>query len=174
MAFGQMGKRGDPVLGYSFLIALIDTTNALSAALGGISALASGGFSECSGLETGMEVEDYREGGSNGCVLKFPTRVTWTNIRLRRGVAWSDDLWKWHDGFVKGRGKRRDGVIVLLNEERDPAKVWQLSRALPVRWAGPTLNATQSQVAIEELELAHEGMRLLPIGAIQSAAKLLV
>lgn len=172
MAFGKWRKRTDPVLGHNFIVSLIDTTNVLTAALGVISALASGGFTECSGLETGMDIEDYREGGNNGLVLRFPTRVTWSNIRLRRGVAWSDDLWKWHDGFVKGKGKRRDGVILLLDEARNPVKIWQLSRALPVRWTGPSLSAAQSQVAIEELELAHEGLRLLQVSAVQAAARL--
>jgi phage tail-like protein len=119
------------------------------------------GFSECSGLEVALEVEDYQEGGNNGAVLHFPTRVKWTNLHLKRGVALSDDLWQWHYGFVQGTGARRDGVITLLDEQQNAVKSWSFKRGLPVKWTGPSLNATQSQVAFEEIEIEHEGMTLL-------------
>lgn len=161
--------RTDPFRGYNFLISLIDTSSLLTAVLGVISSVAHGGFSECSGLESGMDVEDYREGGNNGLVLHFPTRVTWGNLRLKRGLATSDDLWQWHAGFVQGTVKRRDGVIILQDDEGAPAKVWRLRRALPVKWTGPAMNAMQSQVAIEELELAHEGLQLISLGPLGGA-----
>lgn len=120
-----------------------------------------GGFSECTGLELGLDVEEYKEGGNNGTVLRFPTRAKWTNIKLKRGMALSDDLWLWHYGFVQGTVSRRDGVVTLLDEQQNPVKVWKFKRGLPVRWTGPSLNAMQSQVAVEELEIAHEGLTLL-------------
>jgi phage tail-like protein len=120
-----------------------------------------GGFSECTGLELGFDVEDFKEGGNNGTVLRFPTRAKWTNIRLKRGVALSDDLWQWHYGFVQGIVTRRDGVVTLLDEQQNPVKVWAFKRGLPVRWTGPSLNAAQSQIAVEELEIAHEGLTLV-------------
>ena len=104
--------------------------------------------------------EDYREGGLNTTVRHFPTRATWGNIRLRRGVAVSDDLWRWHDAFVNGHGTRRDGVIQLRNDRHEVVKEWRFRRGIPVRWTGPTLDAGQSRVAIEELEIAHEGLVL--------------
>jgi phage tail-like protein len=120
-----------------------------------------GGFSECTGLEIGLDAEEYKEGGNNGKSLRFPTRVKWTNIKLKRGVALSDDLWLWHYGFVEGTVSRRDGVVTLLDEQQNPVKVWAFKRGLPVRWTGPSLNAAQSQVAIEEIEIAHEGLTLM-------------
>jgi phage tail-like protein len=119
------------------------------------------GFSECMGLEMGMDIEEYKEGGNNGTTLRFPTRVKWTNIRLKRGVALSTDLWQWHYAFVQGTVSRRDGVITLLNEVQSPVKVWSFKRGLPIRWTGPSLNAMQSQVAFEEIEIAHEGLQML-------------
>jgi phage tail-like protein len=119
------------------------------------------GFSECSGLELALDIEEYKEGGNNGTVLRFPTRAKWTNLRLKRGIALSDDLWQWHYGFVQGTGTRRDGVVTLLDEQHNPVKAWSFKRGIPVKWTGPTLNATQSQVAFEEIEIAHEGMTLL-------------
>jgi phage tail-like protein len=120
-----------------------------------------GGFSECTGLELGFDVEEYKEGGNNGTVLRFPTRAKWTNLRLKRGVALSDDLRQWQYGFVQGNVSRRDGVITLLDEQQNPVKVWSFKRGLPVKWTGPNLNAMQSQVAVEEIEIAHEGLTLL-------------
>jgi phage tail-like protein len=119
-----------------------------------------GGFSECSGLEMQLKTEDYEEGGNNGTVLHFPKRTNWTNLRLKRGAALSDELWQWHFGFVEGRGKRRDGIVTLQDDEHKPVAVWHFVRGLPVKWTGPSLNAMQSQVAIEEIEIAHEGLRM--------------
>jgi phage tail-like protein len=76
----------------------------------------------------------------------------------------SDDLWTWHNDWVQGNGKRKDGLIVLLDESRSPAKVWKFKRGIPSKWVGPSLNATQSNVAIESLEIAHEGL-VLEVGA---------
>ena len=165
MALGVAGQRLDPVMGYNFLITLIESSSLLASVLAGIQNVVLGGFNECSGLEMALQVEDYNEGGNNVGVLRFPTRITWSNIRLKRGAALSDDLWKWHYSFVEGTGKRRDGVIVLQNDTHDPVKVWYFTRGLPVKWTGPALNATQSQLAIEELEIAHEGLKLYSPGA---------
>ena len=55
-----------------------------------------------------------------------------------------DDLWTWHFGWVQGQGTRKDGLIVLEDEGRNPAKVWKFKRAIPTKWVGPSLNAAQS------------------------------
>jgi len=156
--------RVDPLRGYNFAVALVDSTTSILAVLASITRSLAGGFSECSGLEATLEVEDYREGGRNDTVLKFPTRVTWSSIRLRRGMALTDELWQWHNGFVQGLGARRDGIVVLQNDLHIPVKGWAFTRGLPVKWTGPSLDAAQSRVAIEELDIAHEGLELLPIG----------
>jgi phage tail-like protein len=134
------GLRSDPFNSYNFLVMLVDSGG--PSALGAVSALLSpalGGFSECSGLETTIETEDYRQGGENDRVRHFPTRVTWGNIRLQHGVGLLDDLWSWHHGYVTGAGKRRDGVIVLQNDLHVPVKAWVFRRGIPVQWTGPTL-----------------------------------
>jgi phage tail-like protein len=155
------GDRIDPFRGYNFSVSMSDSTSALSVAfsLSGIPSV--GNFSECSGLETTLDVEDYKEGGNNGLIRKFPTRVTWGNIKLRRGIALNDELWLWHFDFVEGHGKRRDGVITLMDERQNPVKAWRFKRGLPVRYVGPAMNAAQSQIAIEELEIGHEGLKLM-------------
>lgn len=157
--------RVDPVGAYNFLVALVDSSSALATQMTQIDASPAGGFSECSGLEATLEIESYQQGGQNDRVLKFPTRVTWGTIRLRRGVALSDDLWLWHHGFVEGGGRRRDGLIVLQDELRATVKRWVFKRGLPAKWSGPSLDAARSGVAIEELEIVHEGLELVPAGA---------
>ena len=150
----------DPYGAYNFQISLIDSssTPASNAFVG--ARLALGGFSECSGLEMSLETEDYQEGGNNGTVLKFPKHVTYTPIRLKRGITVSDELWLWFYSFVEGEGTRKDGIILLLNEHQLPVKIWQFKRGLPVKWVGPSLDAAHSQIAIQELEIAHEGLKL--------------
>jgi phage tail-like protein len=157
-----LGGRIDPLLNHHFVVSLIDTSSSLaligSLARSSILDVAVGGFSEMSGLELSMQPEEYKEGGRNGAVLKFPNRVTWSNLTLKRGIGIGTALWDWHYGFVTGEGKRRDGMIVLLDEKKEPGRIWYFRRGLPVKYTGPTLNATQNNVAIESVEIAHEGI----------------
>jgi phage tail-like protein len=169
----QTALRSDPVLNHNFVVSLIDTSSTLailgSAALSAIFDVALGGFSECSGLEMSLKTEDYREGGINGAVLHFPSRVEWGAITLKKGVGSGTALWDWHYGFVEGRGKRRDGVIVLLTGAHLPNNIWYFSRGLPTKYSGPPMNAAQNTVAIESIEIAHEGIYQVPfVGAASS------
>jgi phage tail-like protein len=161
MASTAQAIRIDPYRAFNFLITLVDSANAPGTALTPKQSQPAGGFSECTGLDMSMDIEEYKEGGNNATILRFPTRVKWANLRLKRGVAIADDLWLWHYGFVQGRVVRRDGVVTLQDEQQNPVKVWSFTRGLPVKWTGPSLNATQNQVAIEELEIAHEGLKRL-------------
>jgi len=173
------GKRIDPVPAFNFVISLLDAPSQLVSVLRDVRRAPVGGFSECSGLESTIDFEEYREGGNNLGVLKFPTRTTHSAITLRRGIGLNNDLWVWHNGFVLGQGKRRDGLVILQNENHEPIKVWAFRRGLPSKYRGPTLNANQSAVAIEELEIVHEGLSLISppgvtieafLGAVQNAA----
>jgi phage tail-like protein len=174
----QTALRSDPVLSHNFVVSLLDTSSVLatigSALLSSLLDVAVGGFSECQGLEASMKVEEYSEGGNNGAVLKFPGRVSWTNITLKRGLAANSSLWDWSYGFVQGKGKRRDGVIVLLNGMMLPNTIWYFRRGLPLKYSGPQMNAAQNHVAIESIEISHEGIYQLPfgsaIGAVGTAA----
>jgi phage tail-like protein len=156
------GARWDPPLNHNFMVALVDSSSPLASigtfALQAIFDVPIGGFSECSGIELTMQPDEYKEGGNNGTVLKFPGRATWTNLTLKRGIGFDTTLWDWHYGFVTGKGSRRDGTITLLDAERNPSVVWFFRRGLPVKYTGPSLNATQSAVAIESIEIAHEGL----------------
>jgi len=169
--------RSDPVLNHNFVVSLLDTSSTLaivgSALLSGLLDAAVGGFSECQGLESSLKVEEYSEGGNNGTVLKFPGRVSWANLTLKRGVAANSSLWDWSYGFAQGRGKRRDGVVVLLNEMMVPNNIWYFRRGLPLKYSGPQMNATQNNVAVESIEISHEGLYQVPFvglgGAVANA-----
>ena len=153
--------RRDPLLAYNFQISLLESGRS-GGATGGLTPVA--GFSECTGLEGTLEVQDHPEGGLNGAVLRFPTRIKWSNLTLKRGLGRGLELWDWFYGFASGTGVRKDGVITLQNERHEPHTVWGFRRGLPVKYAGPTLNAAQSAVAVESLEIAHEGLFLIPGG----------
>jgi phage tail-like protein len=174
-----LASRHDPYRAHNFVVTLLDATAELTSAIKQIDRMKSGGFSECTGLESTIEVEEYKEGGNNGSALKFPTRGRTTPIVLKRGVTVNDDLWAWHNGFVLGRGSRRDGLIVLQNESRDPVKVWAFHRGMPTKYSGPSLSANDNGVALEQLEITHEGLALISpaqtlssiVGAVTSAAE---
>jgi phage tail-like protein len=165
------GVRADPLLNHNFIVSLLDSSSTLGTLAGGVLDVAIGGFSECAGLEMSMPPEEYKEGGRNGAVLKFPSRITWTNLTLKKGIGIGTALWDWHFGFVEGRGRRRDGAIMLLNEQHLPSVIWFFRRGLPVKYTGPSLNATQNNVAIEAIEIAHEGIhQVAGVGGVGAAS----
>jgi phage tail-like protein len=154
-------SRIDPLSVFNFYLTLIDASSSDGTLIAAALNYQVAGFSECSGLEATLEVLEYKEGGVNDYTHKFPTRASFTNITLKHGVIYEDDdLWDWHNGFVLGSGTRRDGLIYLMDESRSPAKLWRFTRGIPTKWLGPSLNATQNAVAIESLEIAHEGLFL--------------
>jgi phage tail-like protein len=173
-ALGAVGVRTDPVLNHNFIVSLIDSSSVLGAiasiAMSAVTDVALGGFSECTGIDLSIQPEEWKEGGKNDAVLKFPGRVTWGNITLRRGVGAGTALWDWHYGFVTGKGKRRDGMIALLNDLHVPNNIWYFRRGLPVKYTGPAMNASQSAVAIEAIEIAHEGLWQVPGVGLGAAA----
>ena len=153
--------RVNPLTVFNFYLTFIDSSNLGGTILSAVLNYAVAGFSEVSGLEATVEVMEFKEGGENGFVHKFPTRASFSNIVLKHGVIYLyDDLWTWHNDWVKGQGKRKDGLIVLEDEKGQPAKIWKFKRGIPMKWTGPSLNATQSAVAIESLEISHEGLEM--------------
>lgn len=154
---------------YNFSIKLIETAKPASALIGAFNPPIAGGFSECSGLEATMAIDEWREGGRNDAVLRFPGRVMHPTLKLRRGLAVSTELWDWHEQFLLGRGRRRDGVVELLDDEGNAVRTWRFHRGLITRWAGPSFNAMTSAAAIEEVEIAHEGLFVQTGGAFGEA-----
>lgn len=133
-----------PYQGYRFLVE--------------IDSLVVASFSEVSGLETSHETEDYAEGGLNDYTHRFPKRTTTSTLTLKRGMTDSHALWDWTSETRVGTVTRKNVTILLLDTEGAGTWGWQALRAYPVKWAGPQLQADQSAVAVETLELAHEGL----------------
>lgn len=165
----SLGQRVDPLLGYNFAVGLVDSTSTLEVSSAAIASVTAGGFSECTGLEMALDTEKFEQGGENGTIRQFPVRVRWTNLTLRRGITTNTALWDWHYAFIEGRGKRKDGFVALLDDRGRPSAVWAFRRGLPVKYTGPSLNASQGQVALEGLEIAHEGLVQIPTFASAGA-----
>lgn len=139
----------------------------LGAAAGG-AALADGAFQECSGLEVEMDVQEYLEGGRNDGVVRRVGRAKYVPLVLKRGMFYPEgdsvnrELWSWLQGVVAGERPvaRYDGVVEVLGDRDDVVATWVFDRGLPARIRGPELNAKTGEIAIEELHIAHEGLRL--------------
>ena len=166
--------RSDPLLGYNFRITLLESSSAAAAAttiaLSPLALQPVAGFSECTGLDMTLDTEDYEEGGNNGTVLKFPKRHKWGDITLSRGLTRNQELFDWYYAFTQGITRRRDGLIILMNERHEPHTVWRFRRGLPVKYTAPQLNAQQNSVAVETLAIAHEGLTLMSGAAGLAAA----
>jgi phage tail-like protein len=119
------------------------------------------GFAEVSGLTVETEIEEYREGGVNDFVHKLVKGTRHVPIVLKRGLTGSEVLWKWHNEVVQGKVTRRSGSIILFDEYYDEHRRWSFEEAYPIKWVGPDLNATSSEVAIEQLELTHNGFKII-------------
>lgn len=116
-----------------------------------------GGFSECTGLGLEIEVQEYVEGGVNDFVHKFPTRVKLGNLTLKRGVL-DASLWEWCTEVVPGKLSLVNGTIQVLGADAAVVMKWEVQNAFPVKIQGPDLNAGQSSVAVETLEICHQGL----------------
>ena len=117
-----------------------------------------GSFSEVSGLEVEVTPIEYRNGSEDITVRKLPGLKKFTNIALKRGVIGDLGFWKWIKSGLDGQVQRADGTIVLLDESRQEVMRFNFRRGWPCKWTGPALNAAANEVAIETLEICHEGL----------------
>ncbi len=120
------------------------------------------GFSEVSGLTQENQAIEYRDGSfMEYSSIKMPGLRKFNNITLKRGIVKSDnDLFKWLSTIKLNTVERRDLIISLLNETHQPVMVWKVHNAFPVKVEGPQLKATGNEVAIESIEIAHEGLEV--------------
>jgi phage tail-like protein len=133
-------------------------------------ALCRGAFSECSGLEASMEPKEINEGGRNYGVAQRQGRVTFANVVFKRGLTANRDLWSWFALVSRGASAYRLTATVTVRGPDTAAGAasaefqWKLLRCLPVKFKVPTLNATATDIAVEELHIAHEGLELIKQG----------
>ncbi|MCG2589946.1 MAG: phage tail protein [Bacteroidetes bacterium] len=120
------------------------------------------GFTEVSGLDVETELIEYRDGASpEFSKIKMPGMQKYSNITLKRGSFQSDnEYFEWWNTVKLNTIDRRDVTISLLNEEHEPLIVWKVKNAWPLKVQSTDLKSDGNEVAIETLELAHEGLTI--------------
>ena len=136
--------RQDPYLDFNFSVEIDGVTVA--------------GFSEADLPEGRIEAIAYREGTDKTSAARLlPGRVEYGPLVLRHGFAGDATLFEWWQAVAQGTLDRRNVSVILLDEQRQEVARWNLRRAWPTKWVAPSLNALGNEVAIETLELVHEG-----------------
>jgi phage tail-like protein len=139
------GERHDPYAGYNFAVEIEGMVHA--------------GFSEVSGLQVEIEVQEYREGGLNEFTHKRagPAKYS-SNLTLKRGMTSVRELWDWYWRVIQGDIERKNVSVLLLDSSGVEKRRWNFDQAYPVKWVGPSLRATANEAAIESLEFVHKGL----------------
>jgi phage tail-like protein len=120
------------------------------------------GFTEISGLDVETEVIEYRDGASpEYSKQKIPGMQKFANITMKRGVFASDnDYYNWWNTVSLNTVERRDVTVTLMNEEHEPVMVWKIKNAWPTKIASTDLKADGNEIAIESIELTHDGLSI--------------
>lgn len=139
-----VGDRNDPYRAFNFLVEIDGITRA--------------GFQECSGLDTSQDPIEYREGTDSLTPRKLPGIVKFSNITLKWGLTDDAELWDWRKQVSDGKIERKNGSIVLMDDAGEEKARWNFREGWPTKWTGPSFNATGTDVAVETLEIAHEGV----------------
>jgi phage tail-like protein len=139
-----LGQRKVPLLNFNFIVE--------------IDGISQAGFTECSGFGATTEPVEVNEGGLNSASHKFVGRTKQNNLTLKWGLTDSRDLYNWYRDVVDGKIQRKNGSIIVLDLEGNEKVRWNFYNAWPTKWDGPDFNAKGNEVAIETLEIAHEGI----------------
>ena len=141
-----MPDRQDPLVGFHFGV--------------DIQGVVTGYFTECAGLGSEHDMIEHKVVTEKGqeVVLKLPGRLKWDNITLKRGITRSMDIWDWRKQVEKGdvEGARRDGSIVMYDQNLGEVARWNFERAWPLKVSGPSVKADSNEIGIEELTIVHE------------------
>ena len=139
--------RVDPYKNFNFRVDIAGTTIA--------------GFSQCTGLDAEVSVIEYRE-GADFTVRKLPGLAKFGDIILKRGVTKSSELQNWFRNILNGKPDRRNGSVILLDDERNEVVRWNFFEAWIRKIEGPSLNAKGNDVAIETVVLTCERIEREP------------
>ena len=138
-------REDDPYSGFLFRIEILG--------------LQVGGFTQVTGLEREVQIEDFREGGLNDYTHKLVTVTKYQNLSLKRGIADATELWQWHQDVVNGIIQRRQITVVLTDPQGNAKWRWVFSGAYPVKWSGGEFNSTTSAVFVESVDFVHNGIK---------------
>jgi phage tail-like protein len=137
-------QRVDPYVNFNFLVEIDGITRA--------------GFHEVNGVDSTIDVIEHREGGDNTTPRKLAGMTKHSAITLKWGMTDDAQLYQWHRDAVQGNVQRKNGSIVLNDRRGQEVARWNFVSAWPSKWKGPDFTAEGNDVAIETLELAHEGI----------------
>lgn len=147
-----MNDNNQPLLNYNYRVE--------------IEGLLVAGFSEVSGLEQEIEIEEYKESGVD-FVHKFPSGIKYSNIVLKKGMTDASTLREWYELVLKSVRYKKNPIpkkpivyISLMDSQGEEKVRFSIKSVYPIKWIGPQLNANASEVAIETLELVHEGFEV--------------
>ena len=143
--------RDDPYGGYNFEVILTGVSDDGTAV--------KGSFSEVSGLEVEITPIEYAH-GNDVAIRKIPGIRKYTNLVFKRGVVGDLMFWNWVVEAINGKVRRTEGAVVLLDENRQEVMRWNFKRAWPCKYTGPGLNAKNNEIAMETLEICHEGLEI--------------
>jgi len=126
-----------------------------------------GSFREISGMGSEHELIEFKESGPGGqfVVRKVPGRMKWGDITLKRGITDNMDIWQWRQKVEEGKlneaGTRMNGSIVMYDQSDASREIarWDFVKAWPSKITGPTFNAQNNEIGIEELVIVHEGLK---------------
>lgn len=119
-------------------------------------------FQSVSGLSVDIETEEFAEGGENRFKHKFPVRSKFPNLVLKRGMVSDSQLIKWCRNAIESfEFEPVDLTVKLLNENHEPLVTWNVVHAYPIKWEVAELDAEQSKVTIETIELAYNYFTLV-------------
>ncbi|MCI0392763.1 MAG: phage tail protein [Acidobacteria bacterium] len=144
--------REDPYAGYNFEVIVTGISDDGKAVRGS--------FAEASGLEVAQDPIEYRNGSEDITVRKMPGLKKFTNITLKRGITGDLAFWNWIVEGMNGTVVRTEGSILLLNENRQEVMRWNFKRGWPCKFTGPGLNAKNNEIAMETVEICHEGLSI--------------
>jgi len=144
-----IGERKDPYRGFNFRLELGTGGNAVA------------GFRECSGLTANTDPVEYREGTDFPLhARKLPGLCHKANLVLKRGITDNMELVKWYKTVIDGAAERRDGAVVLQDEQHNDVLRWNFENGWICKLEGPMMNATSNDVAIESVEICVEELLL--------------
>ncbi len=127
-----------------------------------IDGITEGIFREVTGLDSETEVIEHRVTGKGGNIVvhKVPGALKWSNIVLRRGVTDDTRLHEWRDKIEQGQveANRKNGSVALYAPDGTEVCRYNFKNAWPCKFKGPALDASKNEMALEEIELTHEGI----------------
>ena len=141
------GMRKDPMASFNFMVEIMGAVV--------------GSFRECTGMGSETELIETKESkGGKLLYMKIPGALKWENIVLKRGITDSMDIWNWRKQVEQGNVKqaRKNGTVSMCDQDGIPIARWNFKDGWPRKVSGPTFNAQNNEIGVEELEIVHEGI----------------